>query len=592
MAEGAGRSPLTGKRALMACLAILLGIVAFNDASDPVVRTFGLAHAKLVSADSGRVLVLDSLPSADAPAVQTVFQGEIWGRHAYRVHQVLFPFLLLLAAMAGLCHLLAHHVSGVGSRFFHLHRGSAPPPVSLWVALFMGGCLAAWSAGWVRFHLSFALLPLVLALLLTAVLSLGSQPSALTMARSFGALSAARWFWLGFLALSPHGLFRYEGPVDGFSPLSVSSAAACVLALAALHWATGLPRQLDLSRYSGDTAHLRGEAERLSLLAIQELWLLFPAVLMGAVVSSVRIEQLVPYLGASVACALVLRACLQSNRHAWGFRVVTLLLLLGLPFAGQLSEMLGGFTPPLVGWLLAIAVGLAWGRPGSPADPSVVAETSSSRSRGGKPSLAALALSLATVAVVGTALRGGLPLPASDPVLAKAQAGLAGAFGHQARLLALNGQALLVGCNLDVGRLSLAAEIVSKHLPDTETRVVSVRTRRWERVGRFFLAVTVTLFLVVPTYFLTFGAPGPSSRSYMAFCAVVGGANGAFAVGAALGWFWMDPMPHLAAFLLSAGLGWLGLGHARAWVDSRITNSASLPGLWSAPGGSTVCDTL
>ena len=100
MTEGAPRSPGIGKRWLIACLALLLGLVIFSDALDPVVRAFGLAHAKILDGPGSRILVLDSLPSADAPAVQTVFQGEIWGRHAYRVQQIMLPFLVLLAAMA------------------------------------------------------------------------------------------------------------------------------------------------------------------------------------------------------------------------------------------------------------------------------------------------------------------------------------------------------------------------------------------------------------------------------------------------------------------------------------------------------------
>jgi hypothetical protein len=185
MAEAATRSPVPGQRVLIACLAVLLGILMANEVCDPIVRTFGLAHAKVVAGEHGRILVLDSLPSADAPSVQTVFQGEIWGRHSYKVHQVLLPFLMLTMAMAGLAHLLARHVSGVGWRFFHLQRGSALPPVSLWVALFMGGCLAAWSVEGPNFHSSFALIPFVLSLSLGAVISVSPQPNASVLARVF-----------------------------------------------------------------------------------------------------------------------------------------------------------------------------------------------------------------------------------------------------------------------------------------------------------------------------------------------------------------------------------------------------------------------
>jgi hypothetical protein len=356
---------------------------------------------------------------------------------------------------------------------------------------------------------------------------------------------------------------------------------------------------MDLKRFSGDTAYLRDEVERLSLLAIQELWMLFPAVLIGAVVNSVRLEHLASYLGASVACALVMRAALQPGPARLFFRLLTVLLLLALPLAGWLRELQPDFQPPLVGWLVACAVALALGRPWLPgAAPAEPVEHPAGEASKVRLNASVLALGLVTVAVLALALRGSLPFPASDPVMARAQSQLAEAFGHQARLLRLNGQALLVGCDLDVGRLSLAAEIVSNHLPDTETRVVSVRTRRWERLGHLFLALTVALFLVFPTYFLTFGAPGPAARPYMGFCALIAGANGAFTVGSALGWFWMNPMPHLAAFLLSASLGWLGLGHARAWVDQQITGLTGAAGAgsspqrpWPAPGRPTLYDT-
>lgn len=589
MAEEASRSPYNGKRWLIVCLTILLSIVVFSESLDPVVRTFGLAHAKILEQPGQRILVLDSLPSADAPSVQTVFQGEIWGRHAYHVAGFVLPFALLAAAMAGLCHLLSTHVAGVGARFFHLGRGSALPPLSLWVVLFLGGCFAAWSVE-KPFPPELALLPFVVAVLACAFLAAAARPNATLMARAFGALAAARWFWLGFLALTPNGMFRYESPTDVSRPLVLPTPAliGCLLAMAALHWATRPSRQTDLGRFVGDGARLGREVQRLSLLAIQELWLLLPAILMGALVSSLRIDYLAPYLLGSTASALLMRWTIQPKAPG-AVRVLarlgTLVLVFALPFASSLSSRLPGSGLTLVGCLVLVGLGMVLGRPWLPASAEPRAEEPESPiepSLPWRPSPTGLVLGLVTAGVLGVALRGGLPLPATDPVLARAQVELAEAFGPQARLLRLNGQALLVGCNLDVARLSLAAEIVSSHLSDTETRVVSVRTRRWERVGRFFLAMTVAFFLVFPTYLLTFAAPGPSSRAYMAFCAVLGGGNGAFAVGSALGWFWMAPAPHVAAFLLSSGLGWLGLGYARAWIDGRVTTPLRNPGLVAA----------
>ena len=596
MTEEAPRARAEGKRWLVACLALLLAVVVYNDTLDPMVRTFGLSHSKVFENGGSRVLVVDSLASADAPSVQTVFDGEIWGRHAYRVHQIVLPFLALLLAVGGLSHLLARRVSGVGAAFLQLGRGTATPPLGLWASLFFGGCFAAWSEEGPKLHPSYALLPFALAVLVTAGLSAGPRPGAQAMSRAFSALGAGRWFWLGFLIFSPTALFSYEGLVEGANPLQISPSAvlACVLSLLVLHWATRPPKAMDLSRFAGQRDSLRVEYERSSVLCLQELWLLVPAVLMAAVVSSLRTDDFAAYLLLSAACALLMkwsvaaRPCqsdtLGDRALTLGFRLGTLALLLGVPYFVQSGSLPEIYQPAPVVWLTLIALGVVRGRPWTGgvavADST---ETGQPLAALGRPNLGTIALALATVAVVGVALRGGLPLPARDLPLAKAQAELGGSFGHQARLIRLDGQALLIGCNLDVARMSLAAEIVSNHLPDDETKVVSVRTRRWERTGRFFLAFTVAVFLVFPTYLLTFASPGPASRSYLVFCALLAGANGAFAVGSALGWFWLDPMPHLAAFALSTGLSWLGLGYARAWVDHRVSPAVQeTPGLATA----------
>ncbi len=337
--------PVNRARGFLACLAILLCVIAFSDAQDPMVKAFGLAHARLFENESGRVLVLDSLPSADAPAVQTVFQGEIWGRHAYQVQRILIPFLILLAAMACCSHLLARSVSGPGFRFFHLHRGTAPPPVALWVALFLGGCFAAWSVEQPAVHGTFALLPLIVSVFAGVAVAAQSHPNASTLVRAFEMLSACRWFWLGFLALSPEGLFRYEGVSDGPRPLgfSLAAVAAVFLLLALLHWVTSSTRSLDLQRCSGDSEAMRSRLERLNLLAIQELLLLFPAVLMATAVSSVRIESLTAYLLASITCAALMRWSMQPPKGGWAFRAFTILLV-ALPGSGQVREVFWGLS--------------------------------------------------------------------------------------------------------------------------------------------------------------------------------------------------------------------------------------------------------
>jgi hypothetical protein len=593
MTDGAWHAGTASKRWLLACLALLLAVVVYNDMLDPIIKTFGLAHAKLMDGPSSRILVVDNLASADAPSVQAVFDGEIWGMHAFRVHQILIPFLVLALSVGGLCHLLASRSARAGSYFFQLRRGSALPPVGLWAALFLGGCFAAWSEEGLRLHPSFALIPFVLSLLVAAGVSAGPRPNSTSMARAFNAMAASRWFWLGYLTLSPSGLFREDLVLDGAAPLGISWGAllACAGSLLVLHWACRPPRAVELGRFSGSRQVLLAEYERLSLLCLQELWLILPAVLMAAVVSSLRIVHLAPFLLLSASNALLMKWSLEkrpSPSDSAGdkagralTRLATGLLMVGLPFAAELRPLFAGVPVPLVSWLVLIGLGLVKGRPwmASQAALPVVDLTVTPVGPAPRVSWGTAVLGLATLAVISVALRGGLPLPASDPTLAAAQSDLASSFGHQARLVRLDGEALLVGCNLDVARLSLAAEIVSAHLPDDQTKVVSVRTRRWERAGTFFLAITVAVFLVFPAYLLTFAAPGRCPAPYFALCGLLGGANGAFAVGSALGWFWMDPMPYLAAFLLCTSLSWLGIGYARAWIDGRVSALGGATGL-------------
>ncbi len=526
--EQASTPPQKGLRALGVSLALLLGVMAFSASLDPIVQTFGLAHTRIMTASGGQVLVVDHLPSADAPAVQSLFQGEIWGRHAFTVGQIVLPFAVLLAALASLSYALAHLLCAPGSRFFHLRRGWAPPPLGLWGVLFLGGCFAALTVESPGLNPNLALVPLAVTLLTGVALALTPHPSALWAGRTFTALTGARWFWLGFLTLSPLGLFHQTGPEPGAPTplLPLSSLLSCVVALAGLSWATRPPKSAAYDRFEGDTARLRQETEGLSLLCIQELWLILPVVLMAASVSSLRFDFLAPYLFGSVACALVMRAAVRASGSA---------------------------------------AAAAW-----------------------RPSKTGAALGLATAGALTLAMSGGVPSAAPSAV-ATAQAKLTQSFAHQARLLQLNGKALLIGCNLDVAQMSSAAEIVSGHLPETETKVVSVRTRRWERAARITLALTVALFLVLPTFLLTVAQPGPAGRLYSVFCAVLGGINGAFAVGAALGWFWLYPLPHVAAFLLSTALGWLGLGHARAWIDGRVARPAgeTAPALLNATRNTT-----
>lgn len=521
MTSKALSEPGSGKRWFAACLIALTVIVAYNESMNPVVKALGFAHARVLHHDSGPVLVVDHLPSADAPVVQAVFEGEIWGRHAFRVGEFLGPFLLLLIAMFGVCRLVTHHASFPGARFFHLHRGCFPPPISLWASFFLGGCLAACSVEYPGLPSFSAVFPFLLALLATAVLVILPTPSAAAMGGTLAALTAGRWFWLGYLTLVPTGLFRYDWLSESSDPLTITGRSLlwCIVGLGVLHWATRPITKMDLTRFSGDIRGLALRVERLNLFAIQELFLLCPLVLMAAAVSSLRIEQLLPYLVSLVLSALMTRWSVEGKAQP------------------PEQEVMNSKQDDVPQWRLTWANGL---------------------------------LGLAALALSALILHGGVPRTAKTQTVIELESKLSENFGHQARLLQSNGQTLLIGCDLDVGKLSLASEVVRAHLPESEADVVSVRTRRWERVGRLVLALTITVFLVLPTYLLTVATPGSSSGNYMTFCGLLGGVNGAFAIGSSLGWFWLDPAPHWAAFFLCVGLGWLGFGHARDWIDRRV----------------------
>ncbi len=471
------------------CVALLAGVLVYHLSLDPVVWLLGLAHTQMVTGSETPAVIVDHLSSGDAPVVAQAVRAEIWGRHHAQGLGLWLPMAALTAAAIVFLRLaLNSWERDLGGP----RRPSVLPPAVLGLPLFLGACLAA---SLLLTPLQ-ALLPWLVAFTLVAATRLFTGkviPGCLPW------LSSARWFWLGFLLLSPQGFFRWESEhAVGLSqsPTALELAVVLILVLAI--------RAVEQTQREGEV-----EVDPWKSLAFAELWVLLPAlgVAMGA--GSLKGGVLPAYLLASLASAWLVDGFGDSR---YKMSVAIGLLLAGL----SLAAVLAGGLPR---WQL------------------------------------------------------GRALNSEGPELFQARTALHQSFAtSQARLASLDGISLLVTCNLDLSQQSEAVTLVTSTLGE-QPASVNVRARRWERVGRILSAATVTLFLVVPTFLLTVAAPGRRGPIFRACCVTIASLNFAFAGGAALGWFWLDPLPHLAGFGLASLLAWITLGHARAWVDAWICES-------------------
>lgn len=471
------------------CLALLSLVTAYHLSLDPVVWLLGLAHTQMVTGADSLALIVDHLSSGDAPAVAQAVGAEVWGRHRAQVLGLWLPMAALFVASFGLLRLALRSWDRDPTT---PRRPSTLPPVLLGLPLFMGACVAA----------APLLTPLQALLPWFAAFSLVASARLCTgkvMASCMPWLSSARWFWLGYLLLSPQGFFRWQNdPTVGVSPSPTALELAVVGVLV-----LGV-RSVEHNRMSAEV-----EVDPWKSLASAELWVLLPTLAVAMAVGSLQGGMLSAYLLASLATA-------------W---------------------LVDGFEAPR--FRRSVVVGML---------------------------LAGLSLA--------TALAGGLPrwqlgrvLDSEGPEFSHAQTALHRSYGTgQARLANLDGITLLVTCNLDLAQQSEAVALVTSSLAEHPVSV-NVRARRWERVALILSAATVTLFLVVPTFLLTVSAPGRRGWSFRTGCLILASLNFAFAAGAGLGWFWLDPLPNLAGFGLATLLAWITLGHARAWVDAWICES-------------------
>lgn len=586
-------APIPGRHLVWLSLAVLVALSAFDRSLPPLVQGLGFAHARLL--EQPPVLVADNLSLAEATSLHHLFGVPVWGRHAFRVDQILLPFLAMAAALAILSRQLSALLWRALARGPSLSRFAplAVAPAPLLAALALG---AAFGLVIDQSYLpkELVLLPFVLAMLGAALYSLPACPQADRLEKALTAMSAGRWFWLGFLLVS----WSDQGAREQAGAPSVVAVAVLALSFLALHWATRAPRQANLECLIGDTRRLVKTCDRLTLLTIRELWVLLPLVLLSALNAPQlrHLDRVFPaYLLSSVVCAVVMRWILQgppasSDGRLERFtrslvRVGTLVTIFSWPaiFVGQ-----GVFALPILPAavpFVIIALGLVKGRPWhSPGRASGLEPARPAPPTGGpvgpakqgwtlRTVLAALAAAVALLIALASAGDGGRwPGPSrGESDVDRLRAGLSEVFGYRVRLVREDHRSVLLGMGLSPGERGQAERMARLRLPADQIRILEVRPWRWEGAGRFLLLLTLSATLVVVRTSLL----GTVSSTYALVNAGLAGANGAFAVGASWGWFWMDPLPSVLAFALCTAVGgWV------KWGDpgSRPEQLRTLPG--------------
>lgn len=445
-------------------------VLGYHLSQDPMVNLLGLAHSRIaVGPAELPVLIVDHLSTADAPIIAGIFQGEVWGRHRAQTLGIWLPMLALALSFAALIGLLTHAQPRAPQS-----PVSLPSPL-LGVPLFLGACVGA----------TTDLAPFT-ALLPWLFCAVGLLVAANRRPRGASALSCTRWFWLGFLLLSPAGFFNTE---------TASSTTPRLL-------------ELTVSLILVVLIFVTANSSKQDRLTRTELWILLPCLAIAMAVGSLQTGLLPVYFLVSLTSAQ-LTVWLEDR----------------------------GSSRPLITACLSGA-------------------------------LATLVLCAGGLPQWQVALLSG----GEEPEFRQAKRDLQEKFSGQVRLANLDGIPLLVGCNIDVALQSDALGVVTRYLGETP-QGVSVRSRRWERGARIVLSVTVTAFLVVSTLLLTLANPRRRSGVLRHTCLLLAGANLAFAFGAALGWFWLEPTRYLAGAALAAFLAWMSYGHPRAWVEAWIAQN-------------------
>jgi hypothetical protein len=371
------------------------------------------------------------------------------------------------------------------------------------------------------------------------------------------------------------------------SPFTVVLIAAGFLLL---HWGTRAPARVNLLTVDGDLPGLVKACDRLTVVSIQELWVVLPllAWLQTRVPEAHLLDRLPPYLLMSAVCGLLMKWTLQGQPSAqpgWVARLtgslcraVTMALILSLPiFLGSPAFMQVTHLPVAALFIL-IGLGLVRGQPwrskkrasdfAVPIQP--VDNSPPVRHRRCwtlRSALAAFAAAFALLVAVGSGVSSDWSHAAPklyDPSGAL-KTSLTESFGYRARYVRAPEGSLLLGQALSSMERAQAEEMVRRQLPGQQLSFVEVHPWRWEVAGMGFILLTLSGALVaIPTVLL--GGVSMSRPSYVTFFAALAGANGAFAMGAKWGWFWLDPQTHVAAFVLCTIMSGAGLG----WMRQRI----------------------
>lgn len=606
-------------RVVWLSLMVLVALAAFNATLHPLVKGFGLAHSRWLESDLQPVFVVDSLAREDVDVVLEMFPAEIRGRHGFRVYEILLPSVVLAAAMGVLAHFLALNGRAWAAWLWsHRPRLELPPP-ALVSGLVLGGLTGlSFGSDW-RFPREAVLVPFVLAILSVAAFSLPAWPDARRLSSALISLNAARWFWLGFVAVcygADAGVRPEVRVCSSDWRLTPMTVGTLMVAFLLFHWSTRRPARIDITMVSGDSRCLLETCERLTLLAVSELWLLLPLVLWTVYCSPEHsaLALLSPYLMLSSASSAMARWSLQGYPSPGGscvsrltgslWRGGTVALIFSLPLLVLGQAIVQSMEMPIAVPFILIGVGLVAGRPWraqrSAGDFAVRAQTGQSfalpRARGswsGRSKRAALGAVLALgVALVSSAHE---DWKASRPIehgWATTRQKLTSTFGYRARYLRQGTHSLVLSQNLSAYDRSRAEQLVRQTLPGDRVSVISVSLWRWEFAGYGFLLLTLAGALSGLPAVLLRKTPGPALSAPFSLLA---GANGAFAVGAIWGWFWLDPFVHLAAFGLCTVMAGAGVSWARRppkvadeSVEKNVTagSSATAPAAAKPAGGS------
>lgn len=574
-------------RVVWLSLMVLAALAAFNATLHPLVKGFGLAHSRWLDSDIQPVLVVDSVAREDVGAIMEMFPAEVRGMHGFRVYEILLPSVIMAVAMGVLAHFLGLHGRSAAAWLWSRRPRLELPPSALVAGLGLGALAGLrFGSDW-SFPRDAILMPFVLAILGMAAVSLQAWPDARRLSGALTALHATRWFWLGFVAIwQGANLFTARPEIHLCTPpswqMTPGAVTALLISFLLFHWSTRVPRRVSLSMVSGDCRHLLETCERLTQLAIGELWVVLPLVLATVAHSPAQnaLPLLCPYLLLSSASAAMARWTLEGHppqsrswtgrlaSSLWRAGTVALILALPLLVLGQAASE--SLRLPIAIPFILIGVGLLGGRPWRTqkraCDFAVrtqpvqtlslprAGRTWSSRTR----RAAVGALLALGVTVISSAHQEWSPCRPAESAEVAVKHKVEAAFGYRARLLQRENHTLILSLDLSAYDVSRAEQMVRMALPDDRVSVIPVSIWRWELAGFGFLLLTLSAVLSGLPVLLLRKTSGPA---FTAPFSLLAGANGAFALGAKWGWFWLDPYIHLAAFgictvMAGAGTSW------------------------------------